>query len=89
MNAPGALPPPLYFNTNVLPTQPSCLCHNIPLGEPLHHWCGWPQPCCSARRDKRWLRTKNLDHLRICHQKCWKRDAVEVMRRVRSEGEIT
>ena len=75
--------PPIF---EALAPRPYCLCHNVPIGEPLEHWCGWPAPCCIARRGKNWKHTKNLDHLRICHERCWRRDAVEVVRRERSRG---
>lgn len=59
-----------------------CSCVNVPLGEPLAHWCGWPGPCCTARQGKPWRRAKNLNHLPICHEQCWRKDAEEVAKRV-------
>lgn len=66
--------------------QVSCACSDNPAGEPLDHWCGWPGPCCLALKGQPWRRAKNLNHLPICHEGCWKRDAVAVVRDMVDRG---
>lgn len=59
-----------------------CGCPQMPVG----HWCGHPQPCCIARHRTRWPGAKNLNHLPICHESCWRRDAIAIPQRLRAEG---